>query len=187
MILSIIINPLCAHDIADVDSLKNKPDNLAVKMITVWQKISFKTSLLNCQFEPCCSDYSIMAIQQKGTVRGILLGADRVARCHPAAYKYYHRNQNGQLSDPVTTNSFRVNRNLYSRATVGISVVLPGTHKMLHHRFYDGLSTLLIVGLAGCGGYKYENMNNMFYVPLYALGMTFYLSDIYTNFSSIIK
>jgi len=169
------------------DSSNIAGENCTIKMIRIWQKISFNTPLLNCQFEPCCSDYSIFAIQQKGTFKGILLSADRIARCHPAAPRYYFKNQSGYLIDSVTENTFKVERNLFSFSTIAISTLIPGTHKMLHHRLYDGLSTLLIVGLAGYGGYKHEKTNSLLYVPLYTIATIFYLSDIYTNFNSIKK
>jgi putative membrane protein insertion efficiency factor len=36
-----------------------------------------------CRFEPTCSVYMCQAIQKKGLLRGILLGAKRLLRCHP--------------------------------------------------------------------------------------------------------
>jgi uncharacterized protein len=36
-----------------------------------------------CRFEPTCSVYVYQAIQKKGLVRGIFLGAKRLLRCHP--------------------------------------------------------------------------------------------------------
>jgi putative membrane protein insertion efficiency factor len=36
-----------------------------------------------CRFEPTCSVYMYQAIQKKGLLRGLLLGAKRLLRCHP--------------------------------------------------------------------------------------------------------
>ena len=36
-----------------------------------------------CRFTPTCSNYALDAIQQRGTVVGIALAANRICRCHP--------------------------------------------------------------------------------------------------------
>lgn len=37
----------------------------------------------NCRFHPTCSAYTIEAIEKKGVVKGLLLGAWRILRCNP--------------------------------------------------------------------------------------------------------
>jgi putative membrane protein insertion efficiency factor len=39
-----------------------------------------------CRFEPSCSEYAVAAIAEHGLVRGSMLAARRVARCHPFAH-----------------------------------------------------------------------------------------------------
>ena len=36
-----------------------------------------------CRFTPSCSEYTKIAIQKHGTIRGIILGFRRISRCRP--------------------------------------------------------------------------------------------------------
>ncbi|UOP05666.1 membrane protein insertion efficiency factor YidD [Conchiformibius kuhniae] len=36
-----------------------------------------------CRFVPTCSQYALEAVRKHGAVKGILLAAKRIARCHP--------------------------------------------------------------------------------------------------------
>jgi putative membrane protein insertion efficiency factor len=36
-----------------------------------------------CRFHPTCSAYAVQALQQHGALRGTVLTARRIARCHP--------------------------------------------------------------------------------------------------------
>jgi putative membrane protein insertion efficiency factor len=37
----------------------------------------------HCRFHPTCSSYAIEALQSHGALRGSLLAAKRILRCHP--------------------------------------------------------------------------------------------------------
>ncbi len=36
-----------------------------------------------CRFYPTCSDYTYIAVQRWGVVRGLYLGLRRILKCHP--------------------------------------------------------------------------------------------------------
>lgn len=36
-----------------------------------------------CRFTPTCGEYTIEALEKYGTVKGLSLGAKRIAKCHP--------------------------------------------------------------------------------------------------------
>ncbi len=48
--------------------------------------------LCGCRFTPTCSAYALEALQEHGAMRGSLLAAGRICRCHPWG---------GSGSDPV--------------------------------------------------------------------------------------
>lgn len=48
--------------------------------------LSFMLEVLfgrGCRFSPTCSEYTARAIEKHGVIKGTLLGAKRLFRCHP--------------------------------------------------------------------------------------------------------
>jgi len=152
-------------------------------MIKGWQQISFRSSFFNCPFHPCCSNYAIQAFEKKGFIKGILYTADRISRCHPFAYKYYPRTNEGFHND--------LDNNLYYKSShlpylsIPISFVLPGFNKMINGRFYDGLAMLLVTEISAYGAYITYKNDNYFYIPFAFIFLSFYTSDVYFNFLSL--
>ena len=54
----------------------------------------------SCSFHPSCANYARLAVARKGAW-GILLGFDRLTRCHGLDDKQYIRHSNGTWSNPV--------------------------------------------------------------------------------------
>ncbi len=66
--------------------------NLILKLIRFYQKTNFfhnslsKTLFLTdsvCRFTPTCSEYTYMAVEKYGVVKGLWKGLKRIIRCHP--------------------------------------------------------------------------------------------------------
>jgi putative membrane protein insertion efficiency factor len=51
-------------------------------LIRLYQRVS-ATGVPRCRFQPTCSHYTYEAIEEHGTLRGLLLGVRRLLRCHP--------------------------------------------------------------------------------------------------------
>lgn len=67
------------------------PRYFILRMIKLYQKtISFDHGVLStlfpggyCKFQPTCSDYTYLAIEKYGLIKGGLMGLGRVFRCNP--------------------------------------------------------------------------------------------------------
>ncbi len=56
---------------------------VAVTPLLVYQRVLSPAFGQRCRFEPSCSRYAVQAIREYGILRGFVLAAWRVARCHP--------------------------------------------------------------------------------------------------------
>lgn len=54
-----------------------------IALIRVYQRLLSPLLGPRCRFHPSCSAYAAEAIGRHGALRGSLLAARRVARCHP--------------------------------------------------------------------------------------------------------
>lgn len=61
------------------------PRNVCIALLVAYRAIVSPLYGDVCRYYPSCSAYTLQAIQQHGAVRGIWLGARRIARCHPWA------------------------------------------------------------------------------------------------------
>lgn len=59
------------------------PSKIAVAVIRIYQWTISPLLGSHCRFAPSCSQYTLEAIARHGLLRGSLLGARRLGRCHP--------------------------------------------------------------------------------------------------------
>jgi putative membrane protein insertion efficiency factor len=55
----------------------------AIFLIKLYQMALSPLFPASCRFYPTCSQYSIEALSEHGLLRGLLLSARRVLKCHP--------------------------------------------------------------------------------------------------------
>jgi len=73
-----------------------------------------------CRFEPSCSAYALQALQQHGAVKGSLLSAGRLLRCHPYC-------QGG--CDPVPQNFKNPAAGLFARLGLALADAPPDSSR----------------------------------------------------------
>ena len=61
------------------------PRNVCVLILRAYRAVISPLYGDVCRYYPSCSAYTLGAIQQHGVVKGVGLGAWRIARCHPWA------------------------------------------------------------------------------------------------------
>jgi putative membrane protein insertion efficiency factor len=61
------------------------PRNVCVVILLAYRSVISPLYGDVCRYYPSCSAYALQAIQRHGVVRGVALGAWRIARCHPWA------------------------------------------------------------------------------------------------------
>lgn len=81
-----------AHSHASTDAMPGKGQRLVLGLIRGYQLLFSPMYAGSCRFVPSCSHYAAEAVSIHGALRGSVLAARRVARCHPLG---------GQGLDPV--------------------------------------------------------------------------------------
>jgi len=56
---------------------------LLIGMVRAYQLLFSPWLGMHCRFHPTCSAYAVTAIERHGALKGVLLAAARIARCHP--------------------------------------------------------------------------------------------------------
>lgn len=56
---------------------------LLIAWIRGYQKYISPALAPRCRYYPTCSQYTLVAIQTHGAIKGVLMGLARILRCHP--------------------------------------------------------------------------------------------------------
>ena len=161
-------------------------EKLAILPIVAWQRVSYNSELLACQFYPSCSNYGALAVRNYGPIIGTAITADRIVRCNPFALNY-HYEMHGEFHYPdyrlVDSLEFSQTRYLSNKSPIlaaGLSTILPGTGRMYAGRFLDGLMGLWMVLLPGTAAYgslqQGQAMKGNFFT---GITLIFWLGEIY--------
>ncbi|MBV6494712.1 MAG: putative membrane protein insertion efficiency factor [Turneriella sp.] len=60
----------------------------SISLIRFYQKYISPLSGPTCHYVPTCSAYTAEAVQKYGLFKGIVMGTDRLIRCHPMQREY---------------------------------------------------------------------------------------------------
>ena len=161
-------------------------EKLAILPIVAWQRVSYNSELLACQFYPSCSNYGALAVSNYGPIIGTAITADRIVRCNPFALNY-HYEMHGEFHYPdyrlVDSLEFSQTRYLSNKSPIfaaSLSTILPVTGRMYAGRFLDGLMGLWMVLLPGTAAYgslqQGQSMKGNFFT---GITLIFWLGEIY--------
>ena len=161
-------------------------EKLAILPIVAWQRVSYNSELLACQFYPSCSNYGALAVRNYGPIIGTAITADRIVRCNPFALNY-HYEMHGEFHYPdyrlVDSLEFSQTRYLSNKSPIfaaSLSAILPGTGRVYAGRFLDGLMGLWMVLLPGTAAYgslqQGQSMKGNFFT---GITLIFWLGEIY--------
>ena len=158
----------------------------AILPISGWQRISYNSELLACQFYPSCSNYGALAVREYGPIIGLAITADRIVRCNPFALNYhYEMHSEFHYPDYRLVDSVQVSRPIYASnksplVAAGLSTIIPGTGRIYAGRFLVGLMGLWMVVLPGTAAYGSfqdgQSMKGNFFA---GITLIFWLGEIY--------
>ena len=112
-------------------------NNILQKMflypITKWQRLSYNSDAIGCQYSPNCSLYGAQAIHSKGATLGSMITYDRIVRCNESA-AYHHNKMGGfyssdnRLVDPIDYYPSPNKKSPQFAAT--LSAIIPGSGRV---------------------------------------------------------
>ena len=161
-------------------------EKTAILPIAAWQRVSYNSELLACQFYPSCSNYGALAVRRYGPIVGTAITADRIVRCNPFALNY-HYEMHGEfhypdyrLVDSVHIKHPRYTSNKSPLLAAGLSTIIPGTGRMYAGRILDGIMGLWMVLLPLTATYDSFQDGQTTKGNFFAgITLIFYLGEIY--------
>ena len=57
-------------------------NNFLIKIIRIYQRMPLHSHSL-CRYTPTCSEYTIKAIEEYGSIKGSFMAIKRIIRCNP--------------------------------------------------------------------------------------------------------
>ena len=153
--------------------------------IAAWQRLSYNTDLLNCQFYPSCSNYGAEAIKKYGLIRGSALASERIVRCNPFALHYHMETRapfhalDGRLIDYVTpAPAAKTNKSPWLASL--LSALIPGSGRIYAGRTWDGIMGMWTMYLAGNSAYYSLKDDRPIAGPLFGtMALIVYIGEIY--------
>jgi len=153
--------------------------------ISIWQRISYNTTIFDCQFYPSCSKYGSEAIRDFGLIGGGFIAADRITRCNPFAYHYHLElnrpfyEKDGRMIDTIHQKSITKTSKSPLMASF-LSAILPGLGRIYSGRTMDGVLGMTNFFFIGRYAFKNVKENNTSKGIILSI-TTFYLygSEIY--------
>ena len=190
--LLLALTSLYSQQMTPLDSLYAQ-DSLGIgarivfKPIQLWQHFSYSQATMNCQFENSCSNFMVQAIQDKGLIRGTVVGTDRIVRCNPAARHYHIQlpdsriQYDGRLVEPLDW-KHEPHPGKSPALAVALSVI-PGLGRAYAGHPIDGMfSFLLVAGFAFNTYSNYQSENAIRTSVSGSLMTLFWFADMYGAF-----
>ena len=167
-------------------STSNFLEKATILPIATWQRISYNSDLLSCQFYPSCSNYGSLAINQYGPFVGLAITADRIVRCNPFALDY-HYDMNGKfhspdyrLIDPLQITNTKNKTKKSPLFAASLSIILPGSGRMYAGRFLDGFMGMWMIAISGTASFSSFQENKIIKGNLFSIiTLIFYAGEIY--------
>jgi putative component of membrane protein insertase Oxa1/YidC/SpoIIIJ protein YidD len=154
ILLLIFVLQITGQDIYPADSLLSSSKVFVLRKIGIlpiagWQRLSYNSDALNCQYYPSCSNYAAHAIAEKGLILGSFMAADRIMRCNPSALENHLKAGRGltvdkkYLIDPIHLEALRESTKSPALAVL-FSALVPGTGRAYAGRTHDAFTGFML-------------------------------------------